>query len=80
MNTYVIKRTGRRCSPFLVVLEDGSKLRLKATGSHVADLSEADVASVRKLPDVELILVPALAPEPSPEAPTDEKPKKRRAR
>jgi len=49
--TYVIKRTGRRCTPRVVQLSDGSKLRLRPTGTHVRALTAADAAMIATIPN-----------------------------
>lgn len=66
--TYVIKRTARRSRPVIVTLSDGTRRRLNATGTHVMDLTEADVAMLRGQPNTSVTLTNArvVAPEPEP--------------
>jgi len=69
METYVIKRTGRRNRPEVVNLASGESLRLNATGTHVRELTEDDVAVVKALPGVTVIQSKskvAQAPAPPP--------------
>jgi len=83
MKTYVIKRTGRRNRPELVTLASGESLKLNATGTHVRELSEADVALVSSIPGTLVIeskakVAPEPKHEPKPEPPEPKKAKKAR--
>ncbi len=64
--TCVIRRTGRRATGTIVTLESGARLRLSATGAHVAELSAADIRALRALPNTAVSPVPATAPTPAP--------------
>lgn len=62
--TCTIKRTGRRATSGTYTLPSGGKLKLNATGSHVAELTEADIAFVRSVADTQVLvpMEPALQP------------------
>ena len=58
---YIIRRTGRRCTRYPVVLDDGSTKTLEPVGSHVWELTPGEVARIRRLKDTRVI---AIKPEP----------------
>lgn len=80
MKKYRITRTGRRATPRLVELSDGSKRRLNPTGSHVWLLTDEDVTAIRKIPGTRLVCVepPPAKPEPKPEPKKKAKAKKKK--
>ena len=49
--TCVIKRTGKRATGKTVALPNGRRIKLQATGSHVAELSDEEIAIMRLVPD-----------------------------
>ena len=49
--TCVIKRTGKRATGKTVALPNGRRIKLQATGSHVHDLTDEEIAIMRLVPD-----------------------------
>lgn len=49
--TCVIKRTGKRATGKTVALPNGRRIKLQATGSHVAELTDEEIAIMRLTPD-----------------------------
>lgn len=50
-HTCVIKRTGKRATGKIVTLPSGRRIKLQATGSHVANLTDEEIAVMRRIPD-----------------------------
>lgn len=51
---YIIKRTGRRCTRYPVVLADGTTKILNAVGTHVWELTAGDAAKIAQLKDTKV--------------------------
>jgi hypothetical protein len=80
--TYIVRRTGRRNRPVLLELESGEKVRINGSGSHVLELTDADVAMLSKLPGTVVTLSRSCvraAPEPEPEKPKAKSRRKKKA-
>ena len=79
MSTYIVKRTGRRCTPRGVPLSTGDKFQLNATGSHVFTGSAEDAALIAAVPGTKVIEVrPTVAvPAPAPKKAKKAKGKKK---